>query len=1123
MLSYTEILTHPNVEKALSRWYNNHSFMENYGNFGGRMKRTFTTIFILAILALALSLSVSAESGSGAISSISINSYPDKTVYGAFEQLDTAGLSLTATLDDGSERIIQGKDLRVCYKQGNCLRVGDDSVLLSYGGYSISLPVTVNRISYDLSALKLDGFSTVYNGKYQSYSSLIPNIVGLDGIPLSVNAVGGGSNVGQYDICIDFSTESKDYITPESRIITMTVEPATAEILWSNLSFVYDGRSKSPVASFTDVNGVTVYPAVTGAAINAGAGYIAKVSVNDPNYRFTNTTVSYEIKKADYDFSKVTWSADEFTYDGKKKSISLSGLPAGVSVTGYTGDRATDAGVYTAVALLSWDELNYNTPSTLSHTWEIRKAEYDMSSVGFESVTCSFDGEMHYPRLIGSMPIGADGIQLQYSFSAGAAHVADGVVSVVISFSTASKNYNIPTDRHSSVKITPRGVDITWGELNLTYTGEAQTPTAYANEFSVIVEGGKTVVGKYTAVAKTDNTDYFINNDSVEFIIVRAENRWVEEPTNSVCYEGREIDLCGKSLFGSIEITFYSDPKGENRISLPTSRGKYYAMLSIAETENYTGLKSEIIAFEIIEIVPISFLAQIVKEDLVAFDRLLPGDIICSVLNNDGSIIEIDSSLVSISYERADSLRRGDRSINLRYGEFSLSLPVSVGYADYDMSNVIWQNTEQTYDGTKKYPTLFGLPEGVVIDSYLVSDMVNAGSYTVYVSLGYDSENYNRPAVPPCDFTIKKCPVTIPYISLVYNGKEQAPVSASSLYTVLTSGKYTEAGRYTVSVGLTDPNNYIFAENGGKIANAVFEILPATIKVEVEDVKLRLFEQMSGAEYRIVGGEIYGEDIISVTAYAEGNRVLLRSENPNYIFEVTPGKIIRLPYPTPEGFWVIFSVTVAVLILVFVIVRLYRSKEKLASISRMIRCRWLNRGYKAPMPRRVPEVVRNDSQGFSFELTKNETEPEKDSDSEQPAERESEEREDADFSDHITEFEIDAEKADSLITDSLARSLIKRDGEIIYADGNKKAVLSIEDIGREFVSGQRVDVNTLKEKRIVPPDTAYLKVLGGGVLNKGLSVYANEFSLCAVKMIALAGGRAIKIVTMKEKAQDEKE
>ena len=59
--------------------------------------------------------------------------------------------------------------------------------------------------------------------------------------------------------------------------------------------------------------------------------------------------------------------------------------------------------------------------------------------------------------------------------------------------------------------------------------------------------------------------------------------------------------------------------------------------------------------------------------------------------------------------------------------------------------------------------------------------------------------------------------------------------------------------------------------------------------------------------------------------------------------------------------------------------------------------------------------------------------------------------------------------------------------------------------------------------KLIPEDTAYLKVLASGSIDKPLTVYANEFSLCAVKMIALAGGQAIKVSTVKERADGEKE
>lgn len=1089
------------------------------------MKKIIITLCIFILLTLTFCISAVALSEERGISlrSLSLYSYPEKTVYGAFEQLDTEGLSLVATYSDGSEKIIYPPELRISYQRDKCLRVGDDSVVLSYGGKSVSLPVTVNRIAYNLDSLSLSGFSTIYNGKYQSYDSLMPNLVGLDGIPLQVIATGGGTNVGKYDISIDFSTESMDYLVPESRVITMTITPLKAEIVWSDLSFTYDGKSKVPKAYYTDVNGARVYPTVTGAATNAGTGYTASVPSTDPNYSLGNSSVSYDIKKADYDLSGVIWSKDSFVYDGTKKSISATGLPAGISIIGYVGDRGSDAGRYTAVATLSWDERNYNPPAPLTHTWEIKKADYDMSAVDFRAESYVFDGDMHYPTLVGVMPTGADGIQLQYSFSAGACHVSDGKVAVVISFKTDSKNYNTPLDRHSAVSITPLGIDIIWGDKTLSYTGEAQAPEAHSEHCVVKVEGHKTTVGKYTATATTDNTDYYIKNDKIEFSIVRAENYWTEEPTASTCFEGKPISIKGSSRFGELTYTFFSDPEGKNEISKPTACGKYYVCLSVSESENFGGLSSQIIPFEIVEIIPISFLAVVTRDNLRAFDRLSAEDILCSVLNNDGSADVVDSSLVRVVYESGDSLRRTDKAVTLMYGDFRLSIPIVVGYSEYDLSSVEWQNTSQTYDGNPKQPVLTGLPTGVSIAEYLGGSMVNAGTYRVYVRLNYDAENYKEPKLSPCDFIIKKCPISAPYIKAVYNGVGQMPTSDSTLYTVSADEKYTIVGKYAIRAILTDPRNYVFSENDSDIVNGIFEITPAIISIKVDDVELRLFEKLDKVDYEVTGGVVYGNDFVGITHYIEGNSLLVRSDNPNYVFDVEAGKIVRLPYPTFEGFIIILSITLAVFILILLGMRLYRNRHRLVAVGAMIKCRWRNRYFKADAPKQARKTrkINKPSLDYDFMSVKAdediEPEPMKDEiDSDEPVLKTEETTE-------IIEFEIDADKADELITDSLARSLIKRDGEVIYTCGSKKAIIGVEDIATAFSSGERVDVNSLKERGLVPPDTAYLKVLGGGKLDKALSVYANEFSLSAVKMIALTGGQAIKILTMKEKGEDEKE
>ena len=1077
-----------------------------------------TVLLILTLSAFALCSSAEDRAPTPSVVSLSISSYPDKTVYGAFEQLDTDGLTLRATFSDGVERIIGGEDIRVSYNRDGCLRVGDSSVMLSYGGRSVYLPVTVNRIAYDLSSLSLEDFSVVYNGEFQSYGRPLHSIVGLDGIALEIELSGGGTGVGIYDISLDFHTDSKDYITPESRVISMTVEPATAEIIWEGISFVYDGRSKSPIAYYTDVRGQRVYPTVSGAATNAGTGYIARASVSDVNYEFKNTSQSYEIRKADIDLSSVVWSKDSFTYDGTKKSITATGLPAGVSIIGYSGDRGTDAGSYTVTALLRWDEKNYNAPATLSHTWEILRADYDMTGIGFRSESFVYDGSTHYPTLIGVMPVGADGIPLEYSFSAGATNVSDGRVTVVVSFHSESGNYNIPEVRYSSVVITPLGISVEWGEDRLSYNGDEQTPYAHAPECGITVSGGAVDVGRYLATARTDNGNYFVANDKKEFTIIKADNFWTVTPADSTCYEGRDIILTGEARFGEITVEYYADRDATVRIEPPTAIGRYYAVLSVSGNDNYGSIASEPIAFDILKIAAVSFIARIDTDRLVAFQRLGSDDIICSVVNNDGSTEEVDSSLVSIIYERGDSLRRGDSAVRLQYMDFVLTLPVEVDYADYDMSEAIWTDNTPIYDGSEKTPSLSGLPDGVSVREYVGGGKVNAGSYKVYAVLDYDSENYNEPEVPCCEFIIKKQSVSTPLITSVYNGRGQSALSDSDKYLVVEGGEYTDAGDYSILLSLTDPDNYSF-ESGGDRAYAIFRILPITLSVSVGDVKLRLFEELGPVDYVITEGSLMVGDELTVTAYREGREVFVRSDNPNYTLINSPGRLIRLPYPTVRGAMLICSAILFALALLLLILTVLRQRHRIASAFAMLRCRIANKGYKAPLPRPIPEPCGCDigiAESFdkeieSIDLVIADTEDEELPEDSQP------EREIA-----VIDFEIDAERADTLITDSLARSLINREGEIIYTSGSEREIISVELLSKNFAPGERVDVNRLKEKGLVGEKVAFIKVLGGGCIDKPLMVYANEFSMSAVKMIALTGGQVTKVVTFKDRSGEEK-
>ena len=467
------------------------------------MKKAVISVLFLTLFFAAFMLCAYADGTKVEVLSLKIESYPTRTVYNAFDSFDAGGLSVSAELSDGSRMIIPPSELSFGYENGDNLRVGDEHIAICFEGRSAYLPVTVNPISYPTDTAISD-ITLTYNGEYQSYTAALPTIMGLDGIPLTVKANGGGTSVGEYEIYIDFHTESKNYLTPESRVVRMTIEPMETAVIWRELSFVYDGKSKIPTAEFVDAQGKVRALSVLGGATNAGV-YTARVGMTDPNYRFISASCDYEIKKADYDMSSVLWNGTSFVYDGSKRSVTLTGLPKGVSVVSYQGDVASDAGKYTATATLAWDSANYNAPILASHSWEILPAEYDLTGFRFLPSTHVFDGNIHYPTLEGKMPVGMDGIALEYSFSSGATHVSDGKVSVIISFRSASKNYNIPKDQYSSVSVTPKGINVSWSGEKLYYNGERQSPVASAKECGVRVNGAAMTVGRYTATAESQN------------------------------------------------------------------------------------------------------------------------------------------------------------------------------------------------------------------------------------------------------------------------------------------------------------------------------------------------------------------------------------------------------------------------------------------------------------------------------------------------------------------------------------------------------------------------------------------------------------------------------------------
>ncbi len=103
---------------------------------------------------------------------------------------------------------------------------------------------------------------------------------------------------------------------------------------------------------------------------------------------------------------------------------------------------------------------------------------------------------------------------------------------------------------------------------------------------------------------------------------------------------------------------------------------------------------------------------------------------------------------------------------------------------------------------------------------------------------------------------------------------------------------------------------------------------------------------------------------------------------------------------------------------------------------------------------------------------------------------------------------VSVAQADALMTDEEVGKIAGSSGK--KADRTKKIVVNIGAISEAFKDGETVNLGEIK-KRIsgTAKNATYVKILASGVLDKKLTVEADEISASARKMIVLLGGKII--------------
>ena len=107
--------------------------------------------------------------------------------------------------------------------------------------------------------------------------------------------------------------------------------------------------------------------------------------------------------------------------------------------------------------------------------------------------------------------------------------------------------------------------------------------------------------------------------------------------------------------------------------------------------------------------------------------------------------------------------------------------------------------------------------------------------------------------------------------------------------------------------------------------------------------------------------------------------------------------------------------------------------------------------------------------------------------------------------DPAAEHRVSVTVAEKLMTDDEALLLPAEKS----SDGYRQTIVNIDTLCEYFLDGEHVSIEEMRERiPFFDKKATAVKVLARGVLNKTLEVEADDFSLAAVKMILLLGGKA---------------
>lgn len=178
----------------------------------------------------------------------------------------------------------------------------------------------------------------------------------------------------------------------------ITINPRPVEIIWSELSFEYDGQEHNATASvYNAVNGDVVNVTLSGAKINAGTYTAEVLTVDNEKYTVTGgekLTEEFVINKR---VLTVVWSNTEFVYDGTEQAPTAEiGNLVDNDTCNVVVRGAIDAGNRLLAEIISVSNTNYTVEGSDDATVRFNIAPL-LAKLEWSNTTLKYNGTEQKP------------------------------------------------------------------------------------------------------------------------------------------------------------------------------------------------------------------------------------------------------------------------------------------------------------------------------------------------------------------------------------------------------------------------------------------------------------------------------------------------------------------------------------------------------------------------------------------------------------------------------------------------------------------------------------------------------------------------------------------------------